>query len=73
MQALQQGGTMSAVTRDVAGGKKNVRKKRRKGLAALKALRAAMARRKLEVMQEDALLKEQLYDVFADERSARKR
>jgi len=64
---------MSAITRDVAGSRKNTRKKRRKGMATLKALRAAMARRKLEVMQEDAQLKEQLYDVFADERVARKR
>jgi hypothetical protein len=36
-------------------------------MAALKALRKALARRKLEIMQEDAMLKEQLYDVFADE------
>jgi hypothetical protein len=64
---------MSAITGDVTGSKKPTRKKRRKGMASLKALRAAMARRKLEVMQEDALLKEQLYDVFADERATRKR
>jgi hypothetical protein len=64
---------MSAVTQDVTGSKKTVRKKRRKGMATLKAIRAAMARRKLEVMQEDAQLREQLYDVFADESSTRKR
>jgi hypothetical protein len=64
---------MSAVTRDVVGSKKPARKKRRKGMASLKAMRAALARRKLEVMQEDALLQEQLYDVFADERGGRKR
>jgi len=58
---------MSAVTQDVVPKRKNNRKKRRKGMAALKALRKALARRKLEIMQEDALLKEQLYDVFADE------
>ncbi len=58
---------MSAVTQDVVPKRKNSRKKRRKGMAALKALRKALARRKLEIMQEDAILKEQLYDVFADE------
>ena len=58
---------MSAVTHDVVSKRKNGRKKRRKGLAALKALRRALARRKLEMMQEDAWLQEQLYDVFADE------
>ncbi|MEZ5542706.1 MAG: hypothetical protein R3F42_11750 [Pseudomonadota bacterium] len=58
---------MSAVTQDVVPKKKRGRKKRRKGMAALKALRKALARRKLEMMQEDELLKEQLYDVFADE------
>jgi len=58
---------MSAVTQDVVPKRKNNRKKRRKGMAAMKALRKALARRKLEIMQEDALLKEQLYDVFADE------
>jgi hypothetical protein len=58
---------MSAVTQDVVPKKKRGRKKRRKGMAALKALRKALARRKLEMMQEDAELKEQLYDVFADE------
>jgi len=58
---------MSAVTQDVVPKRKSSRKKRRKGMAALKALRKALARRKLEIMQEDALLKEQLYDVFEDE------
>jgi len=58
---------MSAVTQDVVPKRKRGRKKRRKGMAALKALRKALARRKLEMMQEDAMLKEQLYDVFADE------
>ena len=64
---------MSAVTHDVIGKKKPGRKKRRKGMATLKAMRAALARRKLEVMQEDALLQEQLYDVFADEDTPPKR
>lgn len=58
---------MSAVTQDVVPKHKRGRKKRSKGMAALKALRKALARRKLEMMQEDAVLKEQLYDVFADE------
>jgi hypothetical protein len=64
---------MSAVTHDVLGKKKPARKKRRKGLASLKQMRAAVARRKLEVMQEDARLQEDLYDVFADEKDALKR
>jgi hypothetical protein len=58
---------MSAVTQDVVPKRKRRGKKRSKGMAALKALRKALARRKLEIMQEDAILKEQLYDVFADE------
>ena len=58
---------MSAVTQEVVPKRKRGRKKRSKGMAALKALRKALARRKLEIMQEDALLKEHLYDVFADE------
>jgi hypothetical protein len=70
---LLSGGSMSAVTKDVIPKKKPGRKKRRKGMAALKALRAAIARRRVEVMQEDAWLQEQLFDVFADERPQRKR
>ncbi|MGB5473023.1 MAG: hypothetical protein WBQ78_06070 [Gammaproteobacteria bacterium] len=58
---------MSAVTQDVVPKQNRGRKKRRKGMAALKALRKALARRKLEIMKEDAALKEHLYDVFADE------
>lgn len=57
---------MSAVTHDVVL-KRKPGKKRRKGMAALRKLRRAMARKKLEEMQEDELLKEQIYDVFADE------
>jgi hypothetical protein len=64
---------MSTVTHDVIGKKKPGRKKRRKGMASLKAMRSAIARRKLELMQEDARLQEDLYDVFADEKVARKR
>jgi hypothetical protein len=63
---------MSAVTQDIHPKKKG-RKKRRKGMAALKALRAAIARRKVEVMQEDIWLQEQLSDVFDDEHPIRKR
>jgi hypothetical protein len=64
---------MSTVTHDVIGKKKPARKKRRKGMASLKAMRAAVARRKLELMQEDARLQEDLYDVFADDKATRKR
>ena len=57
---------MAVVTQDeVLTGKP--KKKRRKGMAALRKLRRAVARRKLELMRDDNLLKEQLYDVFADE------
>jgi len=64
---------MSAVTHDEIPGRKRGRKKRRKGMAALKALRAAIARRQVEVMREDEWLREQLFDVFSDEQPARKR
>lgn len=57
---------MSAVTHDVIL-KRKPGKKRRKGVAALRKLRRALARKKLEEMKDDELLKEQLYDVFADE------
>jgi len=56
---------MSAVTHDVIL-KRKPGKKRRKSMAALRKLRQAMARRKLEEMQEEEILKEQIYDVFAD-------
>ena len=58
---------MAVVTQDELLSNKPGKKKRRKGMAALKKLRQALARRKLEQMREDELLKEQLYDVFADE------
>jgi len=58
---------MSAVTNDVALKKRKPGKKRRKGVAALRSIRRALARRKLEEMREDKLLSEQIYDVFADE------
>jgi len=56
---------MSAVTHDVIV-KRSRGKKRRKSMSALRKLRAAMARRKLEEMHEEEILKEQIYDVFAD-------
>ena len=57
---------MSAVTHDVVQKRKSG-KKRRKGMAALRKLRRALARKTLEEMHEDEILKEQIYDVFADE------
>ena len=56
---------MSAVTHDVVL-KPRKGKKRNKGVAALRTLRRAIARRKLEQMRDDELLREQLYDVFED-------
>jgi hypothetical protein len=56
---------MSAVTHDVVV-KRSRGKKRRKSMRALRKIRAAMARRKLEEMHEEEILKEQIYDVFAD-------
>jgi len=60
------GNFMSVVTHDVVL-KRKPGKRRRKGMAALRKLRRALARKKLEEMQDDELLKQQLYDVFADE------
>jgi len=56
---------MSAVTHDVIV-KRKPGKKRRKGMAALRKLRNALARRKLEEMREEELLQEQIFDVFAE-------
>jgi len=61
---------MSVVTHDVVL-KRKPRKKRRKGEAALRSLRRALARRKLEQMREDEILHEQIYDVF-EEAAAKK-
>jgi hypothetical protein len=58
---------MSVATHDTILGKHKPRKGRRKGVAALRKLRRALARRKLEEMREEEHLQEQLYDVFADE------
>jgi len=57
---------MSAVTEDVIL-KRKPRKKRAKGMAALRKIRRALARKKLEEMREEEILKENIYDVFADE------
>jgi hypothetical protein len=57
---------MSAVTEDVVL-KRKPRKKRAKGVAALRKIRRALARKKLEEMREEEILKENIYDVFADE------
>jgi hypothetical protein len=59
---------MSVVTHDAVL-KRKPRKKRRKGEAALRSLRRALARRKLELMREDEILHEQIYDVFEEEAS----
>ena len=56
---------MSAVTHDVVL-KPKKGKKRNKGVAALRTLRRALARRKLEQMRDEELLREQIYDVFED-------
>ena len=61
----QGGNTMSAVTHDVIV-KRKPGKKRRKSVSALRKIRNALARRKLEEMHEEELLQEQIYDVFAD-------
>jgi len=57
---------MSVVTHDTILGKHKPRKGRRKGLAALRKMRRALARRRLEEMREEEQLQEQIYDVFAD-------
>ncbi|MDH3888734.1 MAG: hypothetical protein OEV12_09665 [Gammaproteobacteria bacterium] len=57
---------MSAVTEDIIPKKKS-RKKRGKGIAALRKIRRALARKKLEEMHEEKVLKENIYDVFAED------
>jgi hypothetical protein len=64
------GKAMSAVTHDVIP-KRKPRKKRRKGEAALRSLRRALARRKLEQMREEEILHEQIYDVFEDDTTSK--
>jgi hypothetical protein len=58
---------MAVVTQDDILKKRPRKRGRKKGLSALKKMRRALARRELEIMREDEELKEQLYDVFADE------
>ena len=58
---------MSVATHDDVLKKRKSRRGRRKGVAALRKLRRALARKKIEEMMEDARLKEAIYDVFADE------
>ena len=57
---------MSVVTHDVVL-KRKARRKRRKSLASLRKLRQALARKRIEEMEDELRLKEHLYDVFADE------
>ena len=61
---------MSAVTHDVIL-KRKPRKKRRKGEAALRSLRRALARRQLEQMRDDEILNQQIYDVFEDDSTSK--
>jgi ribosomal protein L9 len=57
---------MSVVTHDVIL-KRKARRKRRKNLATLRKMRQALARKRIEEMEDDQRLKEHLYDVFVDE------
>ena len=57
---------MSAVTEDIIP-KKKYRKKRGEGKDALRKIRRALARKKLEEMHEEKVLKENIYDVFAED------
>ncbi|MGD2136665.1 MAG: hypothetical protein PVJ66_00125 [Gammaproteobacteria bacterium] len=57
---------MSVVTHDVVL-KRKPRKKRRKNGATMRKLRQALARKRIEEMEDDQRLKENIYDVFADE------
>lgn len=43
------------------------RKGRSKGMAAIRKLRRALARRRLEEMREEKDLQENIYDVFSDD------
>ena len=58
---------MSVVTHDTVLKKGKSKRGRRKGANALKKIKRALARRKLEEMRDEELLKEQIYDVLADE------
>jgi hypothetical protein len=59
---------MAVVTQDdLLTSRPRKKKGRKKGMAALRKMKRALARRELEIMREDEELKEQIYDVFADE------
>lgn len=59
---------MAVVTQDdLLTNKPRKKRGRKKGMAALRKLKRALARRELEIMREDEELKEQLYDVFEDD------
>ncbi|MDH3526678.1 MAG: hypothetical protein OEN52_07590 [Gammaproteobacteria bacterium] len=58
---------MSVATHDDVLKKRKSRRGRRKGMAALRKLRQALARRKLEEMRDEELLQEQIYDVLAED------
>ena len=63
----QWGFSMSVATHDRIFGKRKSGKGRRKGIASLKALRRALARRRLEEMREEENLKAQIFDVLTEE------
>lgn len=59
---------MAVVTQDdLLTSRPRKKKGRKKGMAALRKLKRALARRELEIRREDEELKAQIYDVFADE------
>lgn len=59
---------MAVVTQDdLLSSRPRKKKGRKKGMAALRKMKRALARRELEIMREDEALKEQIYDVFEDE------
>ncbi len=59
---------MAVVTQDdLLTSRPRKKKGRKKGMATLRKLKRALARRELEIRREDEELKAQIYDVFADE------
>ncbi len=57
---------MAVTTHDTVF-KTKPRRGRSKGMAAIRKLRQALARRRLEEMREERELQENIYDVFADD------
>lgn len=57
---------MAVTTHDTVF-KTKPRRGRSKGMAAIRKLRRALARRRLEEMREEKDLQENIYDVFADD------